>query len=158
MTSVDRVVESIVVPAPPAAVYALVSDPRNYARWSSEADGARIPGGLPLHEGDAFVGLNKLWVSWSGQCTVVAADGERFAFDVRIAGIPVARWGYTVEPVAGGSRVTETWEDRRSGILGALIRPSGIFVGRGTSAKDRNAETMRATLAALEAELAATET
>ena len=151
-----RVTESVDVAAAPERVYDLVADPRNYARWSPEAAGARLPSGLPLGVGDSFTGLNRVWVDWSGSCTVVAADrGREFAFDVRIAGIPVSRWGFRLEPRAGGeTRVTQSWDDRRSGALGVLIRPAGLLVGRGASAAARNAVTMRATLAALQTELA----
>lgn len=152
-----RVTESVDVDAPPERVYDLVADPRNYPRWSPESDGARLPGGLPLAAGDSFTGLNSLWLDWSGACTVVVADrGREFAFDVRIAGIPVSRWGFRLAPLEGGrTRVTQTWDDRRTGPLGLLIRPAGLLVGRGASAAERNATTMRATLAALRAELAA---
>jgi hypothetical protein len=52
----------------------------------------------------------------------VAEPGRRFGFDVRKIGprkplIPgkIASWEYTFEPVDGGTRVTETWTDLRSG-------------------------------------------
>lgn len=151
-----EVTESIAVDAPAAVVWPLVSDPANYARWSPEATGVRRRRGSGAWRvGDVFVGSNKAWLRWSTTCTVTAADAERgkFAFDVDFARVPVARWGYTVtDAEAGGCVVTETWLDRRSGVVGALIKPSGVFIGRRLDAATRNRQTMKATLAALKAE------
>ena len=52
--------------------------------------------------------------------------------------------------------MTQTWDDRRRGPLGAVVRPAGALVGRGVSAAARNAHTMRLTLAALRDEVART--
>lgn len=153
------VTESIAVDAPPEVVWPLVSDPANYARWSPEATGVRRRGGSGTWRvGDVFVGSNKAWLRWSTTCTVTAADAGRgeFAFDVDFARFAIARWSYSVTPTPdGGCVVTESWTDRRSGVLGALIKPSGVLIGRGIDAATHNAQTMRATLAALKAEVEA---
>ena len=89
--------ESIDVKIPAAEAYRLVSDPRNYGRWSPEATGATFAGDFPLVEGSVFTGQNKLWLPWTGACQVVKADGRTFAFEVKIAGIRVSRWSYIVD-------------------------------------------------------------
>ena len=53
----------------------------------------------------------------------------------------------------GGTRVTETWDDLRQGITGTAVKPAGIFIGRGLSARDRNAITMAETLRRLKEDL-----
>lgn len=145
--------ESIDVTIPAAEAYGLVSDPRNYGRWSPEATGATFTGALPLVEGARFTGNNKLWLPWTGACQVVKADGTTFAFEVKIAGIRISRWSYIVEPTAGGARITERWDDLRTGPLGNMMKPAGMFVGRGTSAEKRNAYNIHATLAAIASEV-----
>ena len=141
--------ESIDVTIPAAEAYRLVSDPRNYGRWSPEATGATVAGEFPLVEGSRFTGKNKLWLPWTGACQVVKADGTTFAFEVKIAGVRVSRWSYIVEPADGGARITERWDDLRTGLQGTMMKPAGMFVGRGTSAEKRNAFNIHATLAAI---------
>ncbi|MGV1086448.1 MAG: SRPBCC family protein [Mycobacterium sp.] len=141
--------ESIDVNISAAEAYRLVSDPRNYGRWSPEATGASFTGDFPLAEGSRFTGQNKLWLPWTGACQVVKADGTTFAFDVKIAGIRISRWSYIVEAAGSGARITERWDDLRTGLLGNLMKPAGMFVGRGTSAEKRNAFNIHATLTAI---------
>jgi len=150
-----QVVVDIEIEAPISSVYAAVSDPRNYGRWSPEATGAVLSGDLPLRVGDRFTGKSKLWVKWSGHCVVVKADKEEaFAFEVKVGGILISRWTYETASISDNStRVTEKWDDLRAGFSGALIRPSGIFVGRGSDASVRNALTMAQTLDAMKADL-----
>ena len=146
--------ESVDIQAPAAEVWPLVSDPMNYPLWSPEATGThRLRGEGSWQVGDTFRGTNKAWLPWSTGCTVEAADLESgFVFRVSVGPFPVARWGYRVVATGPSScRVTETWQDARSGWRGALVKPSGLLVGRGWDAATRNRRTMRATLAALKA-------
>ena len=153
MTS--SIVETIDIAADPKVVWAAVSDPRLYGRWSPEATGAkRRSGSGPWAVGDRFVGTNRAKVRWSTRCRVVAADPEReFAFEVSVGLAPLARWSYELAPIPGGTRVIERWIDRRDGIRGVLVRPAGLFVGRGYDAATRNRATMVATLATLKRDL-----
>ena len=43
--------------------------------------------------------------------------GRRFSFHVTAKGIPVADWGFDIEPTDGGCRVTQSWTDRRPGFF-----------------------------------------
>lgn len=106
--------------------------------------------------GQRFVGVNRVWVPWATVCRIVAADEDagRFAFDVDFGPFPVATWAYELAELPDGRvRVTERWRDRREGLRGAVMRPAGLLVGRGRDAVARNRATMRATLAALRADL-----
>ena len=154
--SPHEVVEVVTIAAPPSAVWAAVSDPCGYGRWSPEATGAqRTSGDGAWAVGDRFTGLNKARLSWRTQCRVVVAQTERrFAFDVNVGPLPIARWAFELEELPDGRTfVTQRWTDRRDGVLGALAKPAGIPVGRGYNAANRNRQTMRATLDALKAEL-----
>ena len=161
MSSSPRVEESIDIAVAPRVAFAAVSDPRNYSRWSPEARGARLPHDPPLTVGERFTGHNSLWARWSSECTVVTNDPDyNFSFEVRIAGILLSRWTYVIDDLTGSGaeslprcRVTEQWDDLRRGPLTPVLRRLGLFVGRGTDAARRNAETMRYTLERLRFDL-----
>ncbi len=120
-----QVSDSVVIEADALTIYDQVADPTQMSRWSPENTGATTPGAeRPLEKGEVFDGSNKRGrARWSTECVVTAAEpGRRFAFDVRKIGprtpfIPgqIASWEYTFEPVGEGTRVTETWTDRRRG-------------------------------------------
>jgi hypothetical protein len=48
--------------------------------------------------------------------------GRAFAFDVASRGLPVAHWSYELEPVDGGCRLSEAWQDRRGRLMTVLAR------------------------------------
>lgn len=147
--------ETIEIAVPPRVAYDAVSDPRNMSRWSPENTGARLLSPGPLTVGSKFSGSNQRWLSrWSTTCTVVAADpGRKFIFDVSFAGFPVARWGYEFEATPAGCRVTETWSDTRTGVIGTIMKSGGLALTGVLDRSAHNREGMRATLAALKAEL-----
>lgn len=154
-----RVEQSVVIAAPPALVWSAVSDPTAYGRWSPEATGARVRGrgrdAGPLRVGDVFTGRNRVWLPWATRCEVVAVDEERrFAYDASMAGLPIARWSFELQPRPDGATgVTQVWEDHRTGARGAVMRPAGLVVGRGLDASRRNEATMRETLRRLKNDL-----
>ena len=116
--------DSVVIDVDAETIWAQVADPTQMPRWSPENTGASTPGaGRPLGLGDRFDGTNKRGrARWITECVVTASDpGRRFAFDVRKIGARtplvrgrIASWAYDFEPVAGGTRVTETWTDART--------------------------------------------
>ncbi|MFH8612877.1 SRPBCC family protein [Streptomyces sp. NPDC018029] len=131
MARTFTVSRSIVVQAPPTAVYEQLSRPARMGRWSPENLGATVPGpDEPARVGLVFDGHNRRGaVRWTTRCTVTAADpGNRFAFRVHAIGLkrprlraPIATWEYRFEEAdaevagAAATRVTETWtDDRRS--------------------------------------------
>lgn len=117
-----QVSDSVVIAVDPMTAYDNVSDVTRMGRWSPENTGATLTG--PVRAGTEFVGSNvRRGFRWNTGCVVTAAEpGQRFAFQVRRFGIrtprltvAIATWEYTFEPVDGGTRVTETWYDDRTG-------------------------------------------
>jgi len=141
-----KVEEHIAVP--PDALYAMVSDITRTGEWSPENLGGRWVGKkIGPSVGARFRGSNRRgFRRWSTTCTVVAAEtGRRFAFDVAVAGITVARWSYEFVPDGTGTLVTEIWTDRRPRWLATAAGPiMGI-----TDMRAHTENNMRATLAKL---------
>ncbi|MGW7328887.1 SRPBCC family protein [Streptomyces sp. NPDC054840] len=117
--------DSIVVHVSPADVYRHLSDPARMGDWSPENLGATVHGGAgQTRVGTVFDGRNRRGAfRWTTRCTVTALEQDRlFRFRVHAIGVrrprvsgPIATWEYRFEPVAEGTRVTETWtDDRRS--------------------------------------------
>lgn len=134
---------SAVVPAPPAEVFALLADPRRHA----EIDGSGtvkgvVQGPERLSLGDRFGMRMRLGVPYVITSEVVELEPDR-----RIAWRHVGHhlWRYELEPVDGGTRVTETfdWARARSPLALELL---GIPA--------RNARSIDATLERLVAHFA----
>lgn len=154
--------EQIVVGAAPADVHRLVSDLRNMGRWSPECRKVWVPR-PPLKVGSRFVGFNRrgpfVWFTVGRIAALRAPQGlagtGEFVFDSGIFGLPLARWGYRSEPHGDGTRVTETWQDLRTGRGARLTELLGVvFAGTGPQRRlEVNRAGMRTTLARLAAEL-----
>lgn len=144
-----RLEQSIFVNASQTELYSSVCDVRAMSKYSPECRGVLGPRG-PVTAGRSFIGLNRkgpfVWFTW---CRVVHAEPpERFTFEVSTFGLPVARWGYRLTPEADGTRVTESWEDLRTG-RGARITELLGLIFTGTPADRRaglNSAGMRTTL------------
>lgn len=116
---------STTIAAPPQAVWELVSDLPGMGAFSPENTGGSWVGGATGPAvGAAFRGRNSAGRRrWSTRSTVVRSElGRAFAFDVAVAGLPVAQWTYELEPTAEGCRLTETWTDRRGRLMVTLGR------------------------------------
>jgi hypothetical protein len=125
----DRLVsDSTTIDAPPAVVFAIVSDPRQHPR----IDGSGSLQGV-------ITGPERL-----------SAKGDRFGMDMKLFGLPYKiqnlvvefdadrriawrhfgahRWRYELEPVGdGATRVTETWDATRySAPVFAALRGLGF--------------------------------
>jgi len=106
--------ESIVIATPPEVLYDLVSDVTRTGEWSPVCRACEWDDGATRQVGDWFTGHNETPTrTWETRSQVVAADrGREFAW---LVGGRLVRWGFLLEPVAGGTRLTETWEFRREG-------------------------------------------
>ena len=147
-----HVEESIVIAAPPEAVYDLVSTVTDIGRFSPECTGATLSNpGAPLTVGGRFTGHNRRNAvrRWSTHCTVTAArPGREFAFDSAAIGLPIATWRYRFEALEdGGTRVIETWDDNR----GRTMRAIAVIVSGIRDRAAHNREGMRTTLRRLKA-------
>ncbi|WP_067651378.1 SRPBCC family protein [Nocardia harenae] len=125
MARTMQISDSIVIAVDPATAYDNIADVTRMGRWSPENTGAVVADpDRPPRVGDTFVGANTRGaMRWHTGCVVTAAErGSRFAFQVQRWGlrkpalrVAVASWEYRFEPVDGGTRVTETWIDDRTG-------------------------------------------
>jgi hypothetical protein len=109
---------SVVMAAPAERIYALVADLPRMGDWSPEcrrvewAEGSAGPA-----EGATFIGHNKGGpgglMKWSRRGRVLRADpGREFAFVTEEGGRESTEWRYRLEPVEGGTRVTESYAVR----------------------------------------------
>ena len=140
---------SVTISAPPAEVYALITDLPTMGELGAEVSTLHWHRGDRAVPGAVFKGRNRNGSrSWTTTCTVTDAEpGRVFAFDVKSVVIPVAHWRYEIEAADGGCTVTESTWDRRPGWF---VTPGGIATG----VRDRttaNAEHIRQTLERLKA-------
>jgi uncharacterized protein YndB with AHSA1/START domain len=139
----DTVSVSREMAAPPERVWVLVSDLPRMGEWSPENTGGTWSKGAtgPVN-GARFRGANARGKrSWTTDVTVDTCEpGRAFSFEVTAGGFKVARWSYEIESTPSGSRVTESWTDRR----GALSRT----VGKMVSGIAHNAQETRSTIEA----------
>lgn len=121
------VTESIEIEAMPQRIYDLVADVARMGEWSPEATGAQGRRRHSPQVSHRFVGTNRRGpFRWFTICTVRAADrGRRFAFDVDFGPFPVSHWSYTFETTDTGTKVTESWTDRREGLRGTAMKAVG---------------------------------
>ncbi|MFK7919482.1 MAG: SRPBCC family protein [Ilumatobacter sp.] len=144
-----------VIAAAPAEVWNLVSDPTRYGDWSPENQGAQwLDDASGPAIGARFKGSNRNgWARWRTTCTVTEfVDGEAFVFDVR-SGIPIARWGYRLEPVeVDGATHTVVTEEFTSREPKPIERLASMIL-RVDDRPEFNRAGMEATLAAIAAEV-----
>ncbi|TFV87717.1 SRPBCC family protein [Blastococcus sp. CT_GayMR20] len=126
MQTLDRDEVSTVVGADPAAVYALVSDVTRTPRFSPEVTSARwLDGATRAAVGARFEAVNTAGNgrSWRNRPVVTVADpGREFAFARTEPFAGTIVWRYRLEPVQGGTRVTESYTvERPVSRLGWLV-------------------------------------
>ena len=100
----------VVVDAPPAVVWALVSDINLPARFSQEFQGAEWVDAEPA-VGASFVGRNQMEPigEWEVPCFVEAYEvGRAFAWATVDRELPGSRWRYDLEPEGDGTRLRYT--------------------------------------------------
>jgi uncharacterized protein YndB with AHSA1/START domain len=144
----DVVTVERVIPAPPEQIFALLSD----ARRHQDIDGSGTVQGTrgtpePLRLGTRFGMSMRLGVPYSMVSTVVEYEQDRrIAWQTRgptpLGQLVAGRiWRYELEPVAGGTRVRESWDIRKES---PLTKPA---VRRAAATTRRN---MERTLARIE--------
>jgi len=111
--------EQVVVNASPERLYQMIADLRRMGEWSPECQQVEWEdGAIGPAEGARFVGHNRGGprglMRWSRRGRVLTADvGRQFAFVTEEGGRESTVWRYRFEPVAGGTRVTESYEVKR---------------------------------------------
>ena len=117
------------IDAPPDVLWRMVSDVTRMGEWAAETTGCEWVGGATeAVPGAKFKGKNqKGWRRWSTVCTVAeATPGESFVFDVKAGPADISRWAYRFEKTEQGTRVTESWTDKRPGWMDKL---TGLVMG-----------------------------
>ena len=107
--------ESVTVHATPKDLYDLVSDVTRTGEWSPICTGCWWDEGATGEVGDWFTGRNETPErTWETRSEVVAAErGREFAW---LVGGAYVRWGFALEPVEDGTRLTESWEFLPAGL------------------------------------------
>lgn len=108
-TTYEQLEETIEVAAPPAQVWALVSDVRRMASWSPQVVRTFVKGGRVEH-GTRTVNLNRRGpLFWPTRAEVVRFEPHR-DFALRIKD-NLTVWSFALEPTPdGGTRVTQRRE------------------------------------------------
>ena len=123
VVSVERV-----VPAGPAAIFALVADAARHPEIDGSGSVRQVKAGAPqrLSLGSTFGMSMKLGISYSMVSTVIEfEEGRRIAWQSRPKGfvgkfVGGRIWRYELEPVEGGTLVRESWdisEDHQRALL-----------------------------------------
>ncbi len=106
---------ALVIEATPERLYGLVADLPRMGEWSPECQQVEwLEGSTGPAEGATFIGHNKGGpgglMKWSRQGRVLSAESARqFSFVTEEGGRESTEWRYSLEPVDGGTRVTETY-------------------------------------------------
>jgi uncharacterized protein YndB with AHSA1/START domain len=123
--SVERV-----IPAPAAAIFALLADPRQHKDFDGSGmvrDAKNLPDTLEL--GAKFGMSMRLGIPYSMVSTVIEFEPDRvIAWQTfppghahRLAGGRI--WRYELEPVEGGTLVRETWDISKERVK-AVVQPA----------------------------------
>lgn len=141
---------SVRVDAGPERVWGLIGDPTRMGEWSPECTKVSWTGGASEPApGARFRGSNRNGVRrWSttGTITTYVPD-EELRWDVSVLGMPIAEWGYRIEPDGAGCTVVESFTDRRNGLMLAL----GPYARGVKDVPTHNRAGMEQTLAAIKA-------
>jgi uncharacterized protein YndB with AHSA1/START domain len=144
----DTVSVQRLIPSPPEPIFDLLADPDRHADIDGGGSVQRArSGSRRLALGDRFGMDMKLGVAYSMSNTVVEfEENRRIAWQTRGGGLVGQAvggriWRYDLEPVNGGTLVTETWD------ISEEVAPSRPFV-RGMAGMTRR--NMEATLARIE--------
>lgn len=142
---------SIDIAAPPAAVWAVVSDQRRMNEWSPETWKQKFFGN-PVTKGTVSVNLNKRkGFVWPTLSRVTEFEPERrLAF--RVVG-PGATWSYTLEPTDAGTRVVERRELVKNRRTLASLATAATALGGIESHDAELLDGMRQTLERIKAEV-----
>jgi uncharacterized protein YndB with AHSA1/START domain len=120
MAEHESVSVSIDIAAPAEKVYSMVSDLPRMGEWSPENVGGKWVGGATAAiPGAKFKGQNRNGNrKWSVPVVVTEATApQRLEFVVGMGPVKGATWRYEINATDTGCRVTETWEDTRTGPL-----------------------------------------
>ena len=141
--TLDRDAVSLVVPAPPDRVYALVSDVTRTPEYSPEVTSCAWVGPVvDPRPGDRFravndVGRGRPWTNTPVVTTATAGREFAFARTERMAG--TVEWRFVLEPVENdATRVTQSYE-----VTAPVSRLGWFWIGTVYGRKDRRGDLRR---------------
>ena len=124
---------STVVAAPPAEVFALLANPHRHHEFDGSGTlRTAVSGPERLALGDTFGMDMKMKIGYRVTNTVVEWEPDRLIAWCHPA---KARWRYELEPVDGGTRITETFDFRRSPVRWG-IELAGMHKANARSIRD----------------------
>ncbi|MCU1593167.1 MAG: Dimethyladenosine transferase methylation [Frankiales bacterium] len=150
VVSVERV-----IPATPQAIFALISDPHRHHEFDGSGtvrEARDVPAKLAL--GSRFGMSMKMGVPYAMVSEVVEFEQDRLLAWQTLPPVRLVEklaggriWRYELEPVEGGTKVTESWDIRQEAFATkAVVR----------KAADKTRKNMAATLVRIEESLAGT--
>jgi uncharacterized protein YndB with AHSA1/START domain len=150
LTDVAPLEAAIDIAAPPAAVWALVSDLTNMRRWSPQNRHTFFLGRGGTRQGASFVNVNRRGLLlWPTQGKVVEFEPERkIAFRIKENW---TIWSFTLEPTEGGTRVVQRREAPH-GISDLSVGLTKTVFGGVDSFAEELHSGMQRTLAAIKAD------
>ncbi|MCW2583173.1 MAG: Polyketide cyclase / dehydrase and lipid transport [Klenkia sp.] len=102
---------TVVVPAPPSVVFDLLADPRRHAEIDGSGTVQQVTSGPDrLSLGARFGMAMRMGAGYRVVNRVVEFEEDRL---IAWRHVGLHRWRYELEPVEGGTRVTETWDATR---------------------------------------------
>ena len=140
------------ISASPEAVFAAITDVSRMGEWSPETHQAEWQDGFDSAAvGAKFTGHNRNGeMEWSTTATVVdLVENERFHFDCDMNGFVFSKWGYDIQPAAGGCRVTES----STNLIPEEMREASAEISGVADRESHNRLTMSTTLDRLAAAL-----
>ena len=150
-TTPAQLEESIEIAAPPARVWALVTDVSKMASWSPQVVRTVIRGGGGVGKGTKFFNINRRGLLfWPTQAMVVRFEPHTdFAFRIKEN---FTVWSFALEPTAGGgTRVTQRRETPK-GISGVSLNLTKYVLGGVGKFTDELRAGQRLTLERIKAE------
>ncbi|WP_235735748.1 SRPBCC family protein [Nocardioides alcanivorans] len=149
LTDVAPIEVSTEIAAPPATVWALVSDPRNYSRWSPQTWKTVVRGG-EVKPGARMFNINRRrFLVWPTQAKIKVVEPEKkFAFRVAENW---SVWSFELEPTATGTRLTQRRE-APDGISDLSVRLTKMALGGVPAFTEELRTGMEQTLAKVKAE------
>lgn len=150
LTDVAPLEATVEIAAPPAKVWGLVSDPRNYTRWSPQTKKTFVRGGV-VKEGAKLFNINRRGLLvWPTQAKIKVVEPEK-SFAFRVAENWTI-WSFNLEPLPdGGTRLTER-RDAPDGISSLSVRLTNAVFGGVPSFTDELKQGMQQTLSRIKAE------
>jgi hypothetical protein len=117
----------IVIEAPADQIYGMVADLTRMGEWSPECQRVEWEqGATGPAVGARFVGHNRGGprglMKWSRRGRVLTAEhGREFAFVTEEGGHEGTVWRYRLDPVEGGTRVTESYEVKKIPVWARIL-------------------------------------